>query len=330
MAKIKGGEKVPGKDETDVEVDINREKKKYRDKIDEYDQANKPLRQKVFESVKESGNAVRAFITAYDMSAVLRQGAMLTAAHPLKALPALGEMIGHGVSSRAFEKAQLNLRKRPNAALYEQAGLYLADHLGKPNAQEEAFIGKWIKKIPGVAASERMYTSYLNRMRADVFDSLAAGLPRDGKPSLEEAKALANYVNKATGRGTLPGQWDKIMTPMAQLFFSPRYAASRFQVLGGQPFFGGTMRTRGKIAGEYARALGGLAAFYAISKALIPDSRSRSIRDRPTSARSRSATSDSTRSPASAQTAVFLTRLVEGETKIDEHRQGDRPEQPEV
>lgn len=255
-------------DATDLRVDLTRKKSEYNSMVEDFKQKNRSVPEKIFGTAKETNNAVRAFITAYDLSAVLRQGGMLSLANPTKVPDAAASMLKSALSPRFHERAEDLIRNRPNGQLYEKSGLYLSDNAGPATKQEEAFIGKWVKKIPGVAASERAFSGYLNRMRADVFDSLTASLARDGKPKLEEAKAIANYVNKSTGRGTLPGKMDQAAAGLAQVFFSPRYLASRFQILSGQPFYGGTMRTRGLIAKEYAKAAIGLGVVYAVAKAL--------------------------------------------------------------
>jgi hypothetical protein len=153
-------------------------------------------------------------------------------------------------------------RENAQNGLYEASGLYLAEYGANPSRAEEAYIGRLVSKIPGLAGSQRAFNAYLNRMRADVFDSMAATLAKDGAPSVVESRAIANYINKATGRGTL-GRADASAAALAQWFFSPRYLASRFQILAGQPFYGGTGRTRSLIAKEYGRALAGLGAIYA-------------------------------------------------------------------
>src|SRR5690606_18698368 len=49
------------------------------------------------------------------------------------------------------------------------------------------------------------------------------------------------------------------------VFFAPRLVASRFQLVLGQPFYGGTARTRKLIAQEYAKFLTGIGLVYLLS-----------------------------------------------------------------
>jgi hypothetical protein len=167
-------------------------------------------------------------------------------------------------------KSLAEIQARPNAPLYARAKLYLADMDGSPSAREEAFVGRLVEKLPGVrsivSASERNYTVFLNQLRADTFDAMAASLSRNGEPTMDEAKAIAKFINVATGRGDF-GTFETTMTGLAPVFFSPRYAASRFQLLAGQPLYGGTAATRKLIAQEYGKALVGAGLIYTLAMA---------------------------------------------------------------
>jgi hypothetical protein len=85
----------------------------------------------------------------------------------------------------------------------------------------------------------------LNKLRADLFENLvykaadkkefAIGVGKSknlmvSKEGLEQSKALANYINAATGRGGL-GQLERAAPILAQGLFSPRLMASRVHLL---------------------------------------------------------------------------------------------------
>src|SRR5690606_29468999 len=80
-------------------------------------------------------------------------------------------------------------------------------HLGDQlSGREEAFMSRQADKIPGVKRSERAYTGFLNKLRADTFDSIVtkakeAGIDVEADP--DGLKTLARFVNNATGRGDL-------------------------------------------------------------------------------------------------------------------------------
>lgn len=220
--------------------------------------------QKVFGTAREVLNTSRAVLTSLDLSAVLRQGGFISIGHPIRGIKAFPDMFRALRSEAGQFKANEEIRNRPNAELYAASKLYLHDERAvKLSQMEEAYMGRWIGKIPLVAGSERAYTTFLNRLRADSFDTMAATLSRDGRPSIQEAKAISNFVNVATGRGNLDGA-ARAATNLNTVFFAPRYVVSRFQLLGGQPLIGGTLGTRKLIAGEYARTVGGLGLVYGL------------------------------------------------------------------
>lgn len=86
----------------------------------------------------------------------------------------------------------------------------------------------------GVGASERAYTGYLNKLRADVFDDVASEMMRNGinpQKNLNEFEGVARFINVATGRGELKGNLLKGSAPaLNAVFFSPRFLASRLQM----------------------------------------------------------------------------------------------------
>jgi len=139
--------------------------------------------------------------------------------------------------------------------------------------QEEIFMGnllehapRWTVVAPAVRASERLYVTFLNYLRMTTFAAMAEKLGRNGEVSIAEATVLANYVNAATGRGWLGKRGELSASALAQVFFSPRFFVSRFQLLLGQPLWTfkakNAGRARAVIAKEYARSLSGMGLFY--------------------------------------------------------------------
>ncbi|MCE5226683.1 MAG: hypothetical protein LLG05_12605 [Porphyromonadaceae bacterium] len=212
-------------------------------------------------------NTMRAVKTSMDLSAVLRQGAFIALGHPIRGVRAMPAMMKALRSEKGQFAIEQEIMKRANYSLYERSGLYLSEHGQKLVNMEEAYMSHWADKIPGVAASGRAYTTYLNRLRADSFDAMLRDLPQvAGKASPEEMKAIANYINIATGRGNL-GMKENSLVALNTAFFAPRYVLSRFQLVLGRPMSGGTWATKKMIAKEYARFFSGLAVIYATANA---------------------------------------------------------------
>lgn len=209
-------------------------------------------------------NLSRSVLTSMDFSAVLRQGGFIALGNPARAARSLGPMFRAFRSDQKARDVMAEIENRPNAPLYARAKLSLTQLDGSLTKQEEAFMSRLAGKIPLVAGTQRAYTVFLNKLRADTFDAMVETLTRNGEATLDEAKAIANYVNVATGRANLGQKWEQAAQPLAQVFFAPRYVVSRFQLLAGQPAHGGTMRTRRLVAQEYGKFLAGIGVVLAL------------------------------------------------------------------
>jgi hypothetical protein len=90
-----------------------------------------------------------------------------------------------------------------------------------------------LDKIPGINASQRAYTGFLNKLRIDVFDDLlkkAEIAGEDigvGSPVLED---LAKVVNNFTG-GARVGKIEGAVPALNAAFFSPRKIVSTLNIL---------------------------------------------------------------------------------------------------
>ncbi len=220
---------------------------------------------KIWDYVAEPFNTARGLITSGEFSAVLRQGGWVAVARPFLVAKNIGPMLKAFASKQTQAKIDKQIKSRPNWQLRVRAGDFHApiDGTYKLSEREEIMQARLLDKIPGVAASNRAYTTLLNLVRADYFDTLWAGLTKSGEATFEEAKIITNFNKVSTGRGSL-GALERAALPLNTVFFAPRYVASRFQLLVGQPFFGGNARTRKLIAKEYARYLIGMSMIYAI------------------------------------------------------------------
>jgi len=242
---------------------LNELKKKFNEGVYNEKLKQRSTPRKIFEGGRDILNVARAVMTSFDLSAILRQGAFVGIAHPLRAARAIPDMLRALTSERKQFAINKEIHERPNAPLYQSSKLFLHDESSPLlSKMEEAYMSRWTKKIPGVAASERAYTTYLNRLRADSFDAMVEAT---GAKTPEELKAISNYINVATGRGNLAGASGAAIS-LNTAFFSPRFVVSRFELLAGQPLYKGSAATRIAIAKEYARFLIGLGVIYALGK----------------------------------------------------------------
>lgn len=301
-------------------------------------------------------NLARAVMTSFDLSALLRQGGFVALGHPVRAAESIPDMLKAFASERAALKVENDIKDRDNAPLYKRAGLQITDDSGSLSKMEEAYMTRFLNKLerkpgqPGrnfartafnvatapVRGSARAYSTFLNKLRADSFDAMLASLQRGTEPTDAEIKAIANYINVATGRGKVPLMSESAAAGLNTIFFAPKLVASRFQLLAGQPLYGGSNRTRAMIAKEYARYLTGAAVVYALGSMLsdaIGDEDEEDRRpfielDPRSSSFGRMRFGDWFVDPLSglAQTSTIIARTTAGETKTGA---GDvRPQRP--
>lgn len=192
--------------------------------------------------VVEAANFPRAVMASFDMSAPLRQGLPLI--HKKAFWTSLDDMVKAWGSEAAFDAIQQDIASRPlfkqrvgpgNKVLpsfAEDAGLKLSD-LTSLSTREENIMSTWAEKIPGVRRSNRAYTAFLNKLRADTFEQLVKDgkvFGADAEANLPRARALADFVNYASGRGSL-GKAERAAVILNSTFFAPRLIASRLKIL---------------------------------------------------------------------------------------------------
>jgi len=227
--------------------------------------AKRSVPAKILGGIGEVLNTSRAILTSMDLSAVLRQGGFIAFGHPVRALKSFPAMFRAFRSEAGQHAVDREIVSRKNYPIYNQSKLYLSEHGQKLSQMEEAYMSRWADKIPLVAGSQRAYVTFLNKLRADSFDAMAKSLGRTGELTPVEANAISNFINVSTGRGSL-GMKENALVGLNTVFFAPRYVASRFQLLAGQPLYRGTTRTRVAVAKEYGRFLIGVAVVYALAK----------------------------------------------------------------
>lgn len=191
---------------------------------------------KLHDNFGQAMNLPRAIMATADLSAPLRQGVFLVG-RPKQWIPAFGDMLRYSISEKAYQKDMAALRTSPNYDIMEASGLKLTDaSSSKLTSREEAFMSNWSEKIPvfGMIArsSNRSYTGFLNKLRANTFDDLYKKAQETGvlekRPLV--AKSIANFVNTASGRGDL-GAFERAAVILNSVFFSPRLMASRLNLL---------------------------------------------------------------------------------------------------
>lgn len=117
---------------------------------------------------------------------------------------------------------------RPSAA--ERAGLDLTDIIGN---KEEKFRSRFAERfVPGVLRSERAYVTFLNKLRADMFNRLVKEAGEGVLDNDVVLKQIGDLINDATGRGSL-GRWgNRHAELLNDTFFAPKLQAGRMRFWG--------------------------------------------------------------------------------------------------
>jgi hypothetical protein len=255
----------------------------------EIEEAERAARGKVGKALGFGGDLLdlsRAIQTGFELSAVLRQGAAYTLGFPRQAIPAVVKSIGALFSRRADFAIHDNLMSRPNHADYARGGLDSTASDGPLSQREELLrsrIVSWLAQTEGAAwalprwaaegvlGGERAFRSFLNTMRADLFDYMKDSVEasRPGTWSEDDAKIIAKQSNIVSGRGTLLGA-----IGLSRIFFAPRWVWSRVQAAGSVASlttgigWKGDAATRLAVGKVYVRAALGMAAFMALKHAI--------------------------------------------------------------
>jgi hypothetical protein len=181
-------------------------------------------------------NIPRTAMSTADLSAPFRQGIFLIGRKEF--WKSMGPMLKYFKNEDAFRASMSEIKSRPTYQLMKDADLALTDLSGNLSSREEAFMSNLVEKIPVagrlVRASNRAHVGYLNRLRADTFDSLirdGAELGIDWANNPNGLRELGNFLNFATGRGNLPGMIKSAAPLLNGVFFSPRLISSRIRAL---------------------------------------------------------------------------------------------------
>jgi hypothetical protein len=233
-------------------------------------------------SLMDIANVPRTIMASEDFSAPLRQGLGLIHKKEFwKALPDMFKAFGDenaykatmdGIADRPLFRKQVSADGNVKPSFAENAGLKLTN-LNDMSKREESMMSTLAEKVPGVKASNRAYTAFLNKVRADVFEQMNEdfGVFSGDKPNINTASKIADFVNAASGRGKLSvDAFGKTYSAepaakvLSSVLFSPRLMASRLQMMseGARAVFSPEvyMMREPSIRREYLKSLFAIAA----------------------------------------------------------------------
>ncbi len=190
---------------------------------------------KVFDTTMDAAGIPKALVSSFDISAPTRQGILLAGEKSWwKSWKPMMQALFSEKNGVAINDSIIN---HPLVKYQQTAKLYIApiSRLSAGLEQfEESFMSRFANKLPWVKASNRAYITFLNKLRSDTFNSYMGKwlkeMPEDR--AISKASKLADFINKATGRGKLgglerSGQAQQILNAS---FFSPRFVMSRVQI----------------------------------------------------------------------------------------------------
>lgn len=181
-------------------------------------------------------NIPRAIMTSLDFSFTLRQGLVAATRHPLIFWRAFPDQIKFFRDNRILKESMAEIKRRPTYDLMNKAELDLPAIVGK---NEEPYQSKLADKLPLVNASNRAFSGFASRLRADLFDYLIKRAEEQGKDpykDLKVAKDIAKVINNSTGRAGL-GKFEAAGKALNAVAFSPRLALSRFNIIMNPAYY---------------------------------------------------------------------------------------------
>jgi hypothetical protein len=190
--------------------------------------------QKIEAAMLDILNMPRTLLTSYDLSASLRQNYIAGLRHPKLWSDAFVSQIkafGSEEGALTIENTIRTSKYWPEAVKYKLYQPSISGFAEAISARPEEFMSRFAHILPGVKASERAFVTFGNKMRFDLFSKTMELWKGTGKKTADY-KLLANYVNALTGRGKLPFKvLEQNGAAMNALFFSPKWLASRVQLL---------------------------------------------------------------------------------------------------
>jgi len=280
------------KPEKKPEIKLDKEGHALRDKLIKLQQTrdarmllqerqNEGSRERALRYVAEVFNIPRTLMTIGDFSGLLRQNLFFSVGHPGITAKALPGMFKSFTSQKIYDRWFADLKETPRYDIIQKSRLAISDSLNHDlSKREEDFMSTLAEKIPVIGrdfrigkgkipglnivkGSERSYTMLLNKVRVDMFNYFADKMEARGltvENSPKEYKAMAEYINNATGRSDFGQHLNRISPILNSVFFSPRLIASRVNMLTywAQPRFWKTLPKEARI--DYFRSWASLLA----------------------------------------------------------------------
>lgn len=224
------------------------------------------------------GQEARTLMATGELSYTFRQNAVQMGAHPLKTLGIPGKIRRVGkflkgepitkpeeaffpslkaaFSQQSADEINSHLENSPNGPIYETTGLAILDNESPDDAlRSEVFRGRYAERIPilgfVIRASARHAVAFSNMARTVNMDHFIYMYPNATRAELN---AWADWQNNSSGLGSL-WHFAKASWVLGQIFFSPKFSASRVQTPFKVLQYWKLPRVRNAIAKDMLRAV---------------------------------------------------------------------------
>ena len=196
-----------------------------------------PLAKQLGQLFIDVAGVPRTTSTAIDISAPMRQGLIPGISHPKEWKNAWRPMLKAYADEGAAQAIDDAIRSSKWSQAANEANLYFAPLDAQLTGREETMISRIFggkinvagRNVPNpIRASQRAYTTFLNKLRHDIFATYAEKWAAQGTDSTERLRSLAHYINASTGRGKL-GPVEGAGNFLSVFFFSPRFLMGRVQ-----------------------------------------------------------------------------------------------------
>jgi len=159
--------------------------------------------------------------TMGDLPPLFNQLAFLSVGHPIAGTKAFTKGTGMTVSKKSFEDAIAEIQLDTS---YDKAVAAKLDM----DLTSEFFDSTFVDKIPVLKnikqGSERGFIGSTTLLRYEIFKHYAENVNPDA--TIDELKTLADFLNKATGRGNV----GTLARKLKYLMYSPSFTASKWQM----------------------------------------------------------------------------------------------------
>ncbi len=172
----------------------------------------------------------KSLVSSADLSGTFRQGLFFNLLHPSLVPKWFGRQVKALLSEKLTFDMDDALRAKPSFRKWQNRGAYFAPQRGiTAGLAEEAFPSRLAERIPGVKRSQRAFNTYLNEARLDTLELAEAAMVSQGAMETE-LKLFAEFVNKISGRGSLPKALDKYAPALNAVLFSPKLQLATLQL----------------------------------------------------------------------------------------------------